>query len=202
MSDNYQRCAGTQSCPLSLWSARASLQREDVQPASPLAIPFGVRHDLADNPTAHREADEGVPPLQASASALDHQQSTLPSAKTHTGINLQRPNLQLPKRPPSVLRLEPPHVLQPEDVTYFARMRIVTQMQDLFLTKEYTRGQDEAAIDDMARRQLGFNNKISALGDNRKFDLTSCHQACLLDLYQRPTSSRTPPFSFPPTRLT
>ena len=39
-------------------------------------------------------------------------------------------------------------------------------MQNLFVKKGYTREEGEAAIDDMARHQLGFAHKMSALGEH------------------------------------
>jgi len=58
----------------------------------------------------------------------------------------------------------PPNVLQHNDLTYYSRQRNRRQLQDELMTEPHTGKQDVAAIDDMARRQLGFGYDTPALG--------------------------------------
>ena len=131
---------------------------------------------LVDDSAARKQADEGTVSLKTTAFAPAHHRdlgrlllspSTLPPHETPSNHKVHHSILQLPPLPPNVLQPSPHHALQPEDVSYFSRMRNVKQMQDLFMAKSYTSEWDMAAIDDMARRQLGFTHRISLLAEHQ-----------------------------------
>jgi hypothetical protein len=82
--------------------------------------------------------------------------STLPSSERRTTTNVQPLDLRLPPRPRNVL--------QHNDLTYDSRQRNRKQLQDELMTEPHTGKQNVAAIDGMARRQLGFGNDTPALG--------------------------------------
>jgi hypothetical protein len=155
----------TRSCPPSLWSVGATVDLEDALPPSPLATAFGEPDGLSDDVAVHQKGDEGTLSSQSTVlAAANHQQSqpsivsysTLPSNERCTTNNVQRLDLRLPPRPPSVF--------QQEDFTYLDRLRNGRELRDALIMGPYTEEQRAAAIDDMARRQLGFAYDALAVG--------------------------------------
>ena len=148
-----------------MWSAGATVDLEDALPPSPLATAFSKLNNLPDDVTVHQKGDEG--PLSSQGTALaatNHQQSqpsilsysTSPSGERCTTNNVQRLDLRLPPRPPNVF--------QQDGFTHHDRLRNGKQLQNGLITESYMRKQDVAAIDDMARRQLGFGYDTPTLG--------------------------------------
>lgn len=144
---------------------RAKVDLGDALPPSPLPAAFGEPGCLPDDVVVHRKGDEGTLSSQGRVlAAANHQQpqpsilsySTLPSSEKCTTNNVQHLDLRLPPRPPNVF--------QHDDVTYYGRQRNGKRLQDGLVTEPYTGKQDVAAIDDMARRQLGFGYDTPALG--------------------------------------
>ena len=143
-----------------MWSVGATTDPEDALPPSPLATEFGEPNNLPDDVAVHQKGGEGTLSSQGTVpAAANHQQSqasipphpTPPSGEECTTNNVQRLDLRLPPRPPNVFQ---------DDFTYHNRLRNGKQSQDGLMTEK----QYEAAIDDMARRQLGFCYDTPILG--------------------------------------
>jgi hypothetical protein len=143
----------------------ATVDVEDALPPSPLATAFGEPNNLPDDVAVNQKGDEGTRSSQSTVlAAANHHQSqpsilpypTVPSGERCTTNNVQRLDLRLPPRPPNPL--------QQDDFIYLHHLRNGKQLRDGLMAEPYTKKQHMAAIDDMARRQLGFCYDIPILG--------------------------------------